>query len=318
MGTIDSAAKEYFSDNVKFADLCNGILFAGEQVIAPDSLQERDTTEVLSVFGADSKYIHLQKWRDVLKNAVVKTTGDICIVLFGVEAQAKIHYAMPVKNMLYDGINYGDQVKQAAKKHRRDKDTESEDEFLSGFTLVDKLTPVITITVYLGDKAWDAPRNLREMFPKIDERLLPFMSDYKANVIVPSEIEDFDRFNTDLKQIFEILSASGDRLKMKELLDKDECFKSLSNETVKTINDLTGTKIQLNKKGEVVDVCKAWQDQYLSGQMEGIEQGRLKEICSCVKDGVYSIEVGASRAGMSVAEFEKSMEAAGYKIPELA
>jgi len=52
--------------------------------------------------------------------------------------------------------------------------------------------------------------------------------------------------------------------------------------------------------------------------MEGIEQGRLKEICSCVKDGVYSIEVGASRAGMSVAEFEKSMEAAGYKIPELA
>ena len=65
-------------------------------------------------------------------------------------------------------------------------------------------------------------------------------------------------------------------------------------------------------------MCKAWQDQYLSGQMEGIEQGRLKEICSCVKDGVYSIEVGASRAGMSVAEFEKSMEAAGYKIPELA
>lgn len=310
MGNVDSAAKEYFSDNTKFADLCNAVLFEGEQVISADVLQEKDSTEVLAVFGVDPKHIHMQKWRDILKNAVIKTTGKLCIVLFGVEAQSSVHYAMPVKNMLYDAINYGDQVKQATKKHRDEKGYKDNDEFLSGFKATDKLTPVITLTVYLGDKEWDAPRNLREMFPDVDQRLLPFMSDYKANVIVPAEIDDFDKFKTDLKQIFEILSASGDNQKMKEMLDKDQCFTELSNETVRIINDFAGIKIPLNEKGSVVNMCKAWRDQK--------EEGRLEEIFDSVQSGDYGVERGAQKANMSVPEFEKAMESAGYKIPALA
>jgi len=277
LGKVDSAAKEYFSDNNKFADLCNGILFEGEQVITPEALEERDSTEVLSVFGIDPEQMHLQKWRDLLKNAVVKTTQNICIVLFGIEAQANVHYAMPVKNMLYDGINYGNQVNQAAKRHRRKQDT-SGDEFLSGFTIEDKLTPVVTITLYLGDREWNAPRNLKDMFPTLDERLLPFISDYKANVIIPGEMEDFDRFKTDLKQVLEVLSASGNKDRMKEILDKDKQFKNLTYETVKTINDFAGTDIPLNQKGSVIDMCKAWKDQFDSGIEQGMEQGLAKGI----------------------------------------
>lgn len=37
-------------------------------------------------------------------------------------------------------------------------------EFLSEFHKDDKLTPVITITVYWGSGKWDAPRSLHEMF----------------------------------------------------------------------------------------------------------------------------------------------------------
>lgn len=73
MGKTDSAAKECLSDNVRFADLCNAVLFGGEQVVKADQLTEKDSTEVLSVLGADPKQIYLQKWRDILKNAVVKT-----------------------------------------------------------------------------------------------------------------------------------------------------------------------------------------------------------------------------------------------------
>lgn len=310
MGKVDSAAKEYFSDNVRFADLCNAVLFHGEQVVDLGTLEEKDSTEVLSVFGADAKQIHIQKWRDLLKNTVVKANGKACFVLIGIEAQANIHYAMPVKNMIYDAINYGYQVNEIAKMHRHKKDTESEDEFLSGFTLRDRIIPVITITVYLGDKSWDAPRFLSDMYGDVDERLKPYLSDFNANVFVPSEFDDFDRFQTQLKQVFELISAAGDKDAMNEILHKDEKFQALDNETVRAINDFVGTDIPLNAKG-VVNMCQAWKDQYDFGRTEG----RMKEIFSSVEEGDYSIERGAQKAGMSVVQFKKEMEKSGYRLP---
>ena len=41
---------------------------------------------------------------------------------------------------------------------------------------------------------------------------------------------------------------------------------------------------------------------------EGLEQGKLLEIISCVKDGIFSEEVGAKRAGLSLEEFRKHLE----------
>ena len=158
MSAKDSMAKEYFADNARFADLCNNILYGGREVILPENLKERDTTEVLTALGLDKKTIAVQKLRDIFKNASIKYTGKSYVVLIGVENQSDIHYSIPVKNMFYDVMAYGTQVKETAKKHRKEKDTATSDEFLSGFTKTDKLIPVITITVYLGIKEWDGPR----------------------------------------------------------------------------------------------------------------------------------------------------------------
>ena len=62
-------AKEYFADNARFADLCNNILYGGREVILPENLKERDTTEVLTALGLDKKTIAMQKMRDIFKNA---------------------------------------------------------------------------------------------------------------------------------------------------------------------------------------------------------------------------------------------------------
>ena len=133
MGAKDTKAKEYLSDNERFADLCNAVLFCGAQLVRADRLQEKDTTEVLSVFGMDEKEIQFQKWRDILKQVVVKSYGDVYFMLVGIEHQSEIHYAMPVKVMIYDALNYGAQVKEAAKKHQKEKKTRTNAEFLSGF-----------------------------------------------------------------------------------------------------------------------------------------------------------------------------------------
>ena len=119
MGEKDTKAKEYLADNERFADLCNYVLFGGDQVITADELEERDTTEILSTLGIGKKQVKAQqKWRDLLKRAVIKYTGEMYIVLIGVENQTEVHYAMPVKNMVYDALNYNSQVQEATAKHR--------------------------------------------------------------------------------------------------------------------------------------------------------------------------------------------------------
>jgi len=48
----------------------------------------------------------------------------------GIEAQTDVHYSMPVKTMIYDAMNYGEQVNEAKKQHQKNKDYKSSDEFL--------------------------------------------------------------------------------------------------------------------------------------------------------------------------------------------
>ena len=329
MGTKDSKAKEYLSDNMRFSEICNYVLFDGEKVIKPEDLKECDTTEVLSVFGIDKKQIVKQKWRDLLKSVSVKHTGQMYVILIGAEAQTDIHYAMPVKTMIYDALNYGEQVNEAKKCHRKNRDYRSSDEFLSGFTLDDKLTPVITITLYLGTTQWDGPRSLVEMMPQMDERIRPFINDYRINLLNPLEVTDFSKFETGLRPLFELLKNASDEEKLNELITKDDTFTRVDVETVAAINLFVGTDIKYDEKEEVVNMCKAWDDHKKRGIQEGIQQGmqqgiqqgmqqgRCLEVYSLVQDGILEPEVGASRVSMSLDDFADAMQKAGYKIPEL-
>ena len=317
MGTKDSKAKEYLSDNMRFSEICNYVLFDGEKVIKPEDLKECDTTEVLSVFGIDRKQIVKQKWRDLLKSVSVKHTGEMYVILIGAEAQTDIHYAMPVKTMIYDALNYGEQVNEAKKSHRKNKDYRSSDEFLSGFTLDDKLTPVITITLYLGTTQWDGPRSLAEMMPQMDERILPFINDYRINLLNPLEITDFSKFETGLRPLFELLKNASDEEKLNDLITNDETFTRVDVETVAAINLFVGTDIKYDEKEEVVNMCKAWDDHKKRGIQEGMKQGRCLEVYSLVQDGILDPEVGASRVSMSLDDFADAMQKAGYKLPEM-
>ena len=75
----------------------------------------------------------------------------------------------------------------------------------------------------------------------------------------------------------------------------------------------------LRHRAEVKDVCITEYDEktFVDGiRAEGRAEGRLYEIFDSVQAEDYGIERGAQKAGMSLPEFEKAMEAAGYQIPE--
>ena len=325
MSAKDSMAKEYFADNARFADLCNNILYGGREVILPENLKERDTTEVLTALGLDKKTIAVQKLRDIFKNASIKYTGKSYVVLIGVENQSDIHYAIPVKNMFYDVMAYGNQVKETAKKHRKDKDTTTSDEFLSGFTKEDKLIPVITITVYLGTKEWDGPRKLSDMFGDVDEELLPFIPDYRINLLAPREITDFTGFRTSIRQLFEVLKNAYDKEKMQEVLQNDEKFSRVDRETVEAINLFAGTDIDIDEKEEVIDMCKAWEEQKNEGREEGREkinrlnqllvaEGRFEDLKKSLEDGkITEAEIDSACRRILIAKYQLGLFHDPYK-----
>ena len=112
MGAKDAKAREFLSNNERFADLFNFYLFKGKQVIKPSDLQEKDTATVLSLYGIDKKEVQKQRWRDLLKSAIIKSSEYGIFVLMGIENQSDIHYAMPVKNIIYDAMEYQDELIQ--------------------------------------------------------------------------------------------------------------------------------------------------------------------------------------------------------------
>ena len=259
MGEKDTKSKEYLSDNNRFADACNYVLYDGRKVIRADDLVEQDSAEVLSILGIDEKEIRKQRWRDLLKRAIIKMSDDAIYVLLGIENQSEIHYAMPVKNMIYDALNYGSQVKEAAKLHKKHHDKQNSAEFLSGFKKTDNLTPIITITLYWGPEEWDGPLHLHDMFGGVDEELLKFIPDYHVNLIAPYAIDDFDKFETELGEVLEIIKCSNDEEMLEYLIRENPIFKEISNESVSAINLFTGLKIPLSKEKEVTDMCEAFE-----------------------------------------------------------
>lgn len=198
MGNIDNITKEYISDNRRFADLFNYLIYGGREVICPQDLEERDATELALPYGVDQKVIGKQQMRDNLKAYCAKEAGGITYLLLGVESQADQHFAMAVKNMNYDAMNYAAQVSEAAKRHREHGPKLHGAEYLSGFGKEDHLTPVVTLTLYWGPDEWNAPRSLHEMFPELPQEILRFVPDYQINLIAPAEIEDYEKFHTEI------------------------------------------------------------------------------------------------------------------------
>ena len=140
MGAIDAETKTYLSDRKRFADAFNFSVYGGDEVIQADDLKELDTAAIALPYGADAKAA-VQKYRDLLKLYTAMQDERAIYLVLGLEVQALVHYAMPVRGMLYDALNYARQVTEAAasyRKERKDEDTTAktgltQEEYLSGF-----------------------------------------------------------------------------------------------------------------------------------------------------------------------------------------
>ena len=195
MGVKDAVTIKYMRQSRIFADAFNYYVYDGEQVIQPESLKELDTREIDVPYGGEKGAGQpVQKTRDVIKSVVAMMDQSTAYLLLAIENQSNIHYAMPVKNMVYDALQYAKQVEEAITSHRLSGDYKNvgSDEYLSGLMKEDHLLPVVTLVVYFDSKEWDGPLSIHEMFSGQDARVLALVPDYRVNLIAPASIKDED------------------------------------------------------------------------------------------------------------------------------
>ena len=277
----DTILTTFWRDNDHFADLFNAALFDGEQVLNPADLMEVDT-DVSSMVKFNNHAETVQKVLDVVK----KTAYGVDFVIWGLENQSKIHYAMPLRHMIGDSFSYLKEYNEIAARNKAEKGFESSDEFLSNLKRTDRLHPVISLCVYYGENEWDGPFCLTDML-EIPEKLKPLVSNYKMNLIEVRNSEPLRFHNPDVDTVFDVSRSIYERN-----FDKINTIyrdKKISAELGVVIGAITESQklidqaLKSEKEGGQINMCGALEELVDKGRQEGIQRGRLEGILANIR-----------------------------------
>lgn len=318
MGKGNAAVKQWMSNRARFADLFNGIIFQGKQVILPEELEPTETESDILLEGKDGSIKSVQRHRDIVMN----WKNGIRLVVLACENQARIHYAMPVRNMVYDGLSYTEQIKKMQKPgNHKPEQKMTRDEFLSGFCKGDRLNPVITLVLYYGEELWDGSLDLYGMLYgeellRMNPVLQQYVPNYKINLVEPGNMESLEMFCTDLHEIFGMLKYRKDKKELVNYVNERETyFGNVDRDTYYVIREFLHSERvlkEIDKKAreEKVDMCKALQDLYDEGVEKGIKQGIEQGIEAVARKliGVLDIETIAEKTGLPLEVIKKMCE----------
>ena len=343
MGRKDAITRDYLQNNEVFADVFNYQLFDGEPVIRPENLMEMDSSGIFFLpavpggkkpeeeehaeqsRGENSKpkppggsELVKNQFRDLLRNTVIRQDSEAVYQLrLGLEPQTKVHYAMPVRNQLYDAAEYFRQVERIVQGHKSRKDHRghSGGEYISHFYKEDRLVPVFTLTVYFGAEPWDGPMSLHEMLDTKDPEILKFVPDYKLHLIEPSRLteEDLLKFQSSFREVMGYIKYSKDAAAL-SAYTRDNPRMNMDIFAARVISAMTNTPMpRMEEKEEKVNMCKAIDDMVAqakaegksAGLAEGEVKGTIQTLTALVHDGILTVMDAAKRAGMSVEDFQK-------------
>ncbi len=292
----DVIFKEFWRQNERFADLFNTVIFKGEEVIRPENLAEMDTDVSGTIEMKDYKET-LTRTRDIVK----KTAHGVEFVVMGVENQEEVHYAMPLRSMIYDSLGYLKEYREITRNRKKEGNLKTKAEFLSKMKKEDRLHPIISLTIYYGENAWDGPYCLKDMVVEMPPEIENVFSDYKMNLL---EVRDSGKYlfnNKDIEVVFDItrktFAGNIDEIQQKYKHEK------LSPEMLLVIGKMTGSKeiMEMGNNKEVDSMCTALEKL----KQQGIEQGKLTIIKNLLSNGL-SIEEIKKIAGVTEEEIEKA------------
>lgn len=266
----DAEIYEALQEPKIFADLFNGSLFDGQQLIREDMLEEENEKGLVKAQDNHGNPAIIYRVRDNSKKGYF--LENRLKVILAVENQRSVHYGMPVRNMMYDAIAY---------------------------TKEDRLSPLLTLVFYYGeDQDWDGPTSLHEMLqiPKDLESWKKYIPDYKINLVTSRTVKK-ENFHTGLREVFELLEVFSSREELEMLLrEKEDHYKNLDGETswlVEKFLDIPILKENQEKyrdeRGKV-NMCTAIRDMVKNGEKRGEERSAKLALLLAKKNRLEDLE----------------------------
>ena len=165
---------------------------------------------------------------------------------------------MPIRNAIYDALQYGKQVADIAARHRKKKELFTAEEYLSGFKRTDKIVPVITLVIHFGAEPWDGPMSLHEMMDVHDKKLLKLVQNYRIHLIDPSAIneEELEKFTSSLREVLSFIKYSEDPDKLASYVEGNPRM-NLEREAALVIKAVTNVPVNLPEQKEELNMCKS-------------------------------------------------------------
>ena len=325
MGKYDMCMKEFLQNKKRFADLFNGCWFQGKPVILAEDLLDASETYSANRIPCENtpnvNFNHAQnnlhkkqssRSASLFRDVKMRLCSGTLLQILAIENQSYIDYSMPVRCMEYDTAEYRRQLKERKQELHLLNTARNQsyipngqflpvtdDEKLSGILKTDRLQPVYTLCLYTGTDPWDGPRMLSDMmaFDPKDRQLQFLFKDYPLNLFCINEHDDFSKFHTDLKELFQVIRCRKDKEKLAELM-QDQTYSHLSEDTWDTIAVMTDNVAMLQKKNlyktenrekEEFNMCQALEELINDGVLKGKQEGKSEGALDKTKSFIHNL-----------------------------
>lgn len=285
MAEKDIAEKILADYNDVFADIMNGFLFHGKQIVSPNDLIRSNTN---SQYKTGNGEVHEQE-RDVAK--YLKKNG-LTVVMTGFEHQTKAEKFMPLRQIGYDGAGYREQILDKKRK---------------------RAYPVITLVLYFGLKPWKYSRHLTEVLD-IPDVYRPFVSDYEMKnlcqvaFLTPEQVKCF---RSDFRYVADYFVQKRLTGKYRASVDTinhvDATLKLMSIITGSTKFRNAATEFSSRKEGvSMRDVLDSVENKgKKKGMIQGYNKAQRENVVRMLDLGKFSREDIAAALGITVDAVEK-------------
>ena len=280
MAEKDMTEKTLEAFNDVFADIVNGLLFKGEQVIQEYALTD---AQPFSMYKADGKSHELE--RDVAKywNETPDSRISVRIAFLGIENQTTYEKNMPLRVIGYDGAAYRAEVSQGS------------------------WYPVITLVLYFGDNRWGKSHSLYDVI-NVPEKFKPYVNDYKINVFEMAHLpeEAIDYFHSDFKIVVDYFVHRRtnpnyrpvDPVKFKHV---DEVLKMMAALT----HDNRFEEVLAEEGGKPENMCEVLDRVEEKGRKEGIDENRIESIKNIMDSLKFTAQQAMDALKIPVSEQQK-------------
>lgn len=105
MGKRDIVIKNWLSDKVRFADLCNGVLFQGKSIVKPLDLELIQSESDIIVRDKNKKDKFVQRFHDIVMRILLKAEKQLEQLSDG--QRGGVNMCKALEDLYQDGVQQG-------------------------------------------------------------------------------------------------------------------------------------------------------------------------------------------------------------------